>query len=102
MTRRSFSRRFLLAGAGIAVLPMRNAFAAGLAASPPHTGGPFYPVSFPADMDNDLVQVRGQAAQAMGTVLHLQGRVLESDGSATYGEQVEHWQCDVRGLYYHS
>ena len=36
-------------------------------------------------MDNDLVQVRGQAAQAMGTVLHLEGRVLDLDGRPVDG-----------------
>jgi protocatechuate 3,4-dioxygenase beta subunit len=71
------SRRLLIA-AGAGFLPLRAGWAASLAATPAQTEGPFYPTSFPADMDSDLVQVRGQAAQAMGTVLHLQGRVLDS------------------------
>jgi len=95
---RPFSRRLLLA---TTVLPLHRALAAGLAATPAQTEGPFYPVAFPADSDNDLVQVRGQAAPAMGTILHLQGRVLEASGKPLSGAQVEIWQCDAQGLYDH-
>ena len=39
-------------------------------------------------MDNDLVQVRGQAAQAMGTILHLEGRVVDLNGRPV---DYQHW-----------
>jgi len=94
-----FSRRLLLAGA--ASLPFGAARAAGLALTPQQTEGPFYPVQLPADADNDLVQVRGQAAQAVGTILHLQGRVLGLDGKPMANAMVEIWQCDAQGLYDH-
>jgi protocatechuate 3,4-dioxygenase beta subunit len=95
------SRRLLLAAAGTIVVPGRQAFASGLAMTPEQTEGPFYPVTFPADSDLDLVQVRGQAARAMGTVLHLQGRVLDAGGNPLTGATVEIWQCDAHGLYDH-
>src|ERR1700704_4816084 len=95
------SRRLLLAGAGASLLPLHSTFAAGLIATPAQTEGPFYPTAFPADMDNDLVQVRGQAAQAMGTVLHLEGRVLDPNGRPVDGALVEIWQCDAQGVYDH-
>ena len=94
MIRRAFALSF-----GASLLTPR-AFAADLAATPAQTEGPFYPTAFPADSDNDLVQVRGQAARAMGTVLHLQGRVLEASGKPV-GALVEIWQCDTQGLYDH-
>jgi protocatechuate 3,4-dioxygenase beta subunit len=94
------SRRLLLAAAGASLLPL-GAHAAGVLATPGQTEGPFYPTAFPADMDNDLVQVRGQAARAMGTVLHLEGRVLDLDGKPLQGALVEIWQCDAQGLYDH-
>jgi len=72
-----------------------------LAPTPPQTEGPFYPTSFPADLDNDLVQVRGQAARAMGTVLHLKGRVLGRGGKPASGALVEIWQSDSHGIYDH-
>lgn len=96
-----FSRRTLLAGAGVALMPFASAHAAGLVPTPAQTEGPFYPAGFPADMDNDLVQVRGQAARAMGQVLHLQGRVIDLGGGARNGAMVEIWQCDAQGIYDH-
>jgi protocatechuate 3,4-dioxygenase beta subunit len=95
------SRRVLLVGTGASLLPLRPTLAAALVATPSQTEGPFYPTAFPADMDNDLVQVRGQAAQAMGTVLHLQGRVLDLNGKPVEGALVEIWQCDAHGIYDH-
>lgn len=95
------SRRGLLVGAGATLLPLSQSLAATLAATPSQTEGPFYPVSLPADLDNDLVQVRGQAAQAMGVILHLQGRVLDGDGRPLPSALVEIWQSDSQGLYDH-
>ncbi len=95
-------RRGLLVGTGVGLLSAAHrAFAATLAITPQQTEGPFYPVGFPSDMDNDLVQVRGQAAQAMGTVLHLEGRVLDTSGRTMPGALVEIWQCDAQGIYDH-
>jgi len=72
-----------------------------LIVTPGQTEGPFYPVSFPADMDNDLVRVTGQQAQAMGQVTHIAGRVLNKRGEPVRGAMVEIWQCDARGIYHH-
>ena len=101
MTNPTFPRRSLLLGSGLALISAQRAFAATLATTPQQTEGPFYPVGFPADMDNDLVQVRGQAARAMGTVLHLEGRVLDASGRPMPGTLVEIWQCDAQGIYDH-
>ena len=94
------SRRLLLAAAGASLLPL-GAGATSLVLTPRQTEGPFYPAALPADMDNDLVQVRGQAARAMGTILHLEGRVLGVDGRPVEGALVEIWQCDAQGVYDH-
>lgn len=101
MTPTGLSRRFLLAGTGAVLLPVRSSLAADIAPTPQQTEGPFYPVAFPADVDNDLVQVRGQAARALGTVLHLHGRLLDANGQAMDGAGIEIWQCDAQGLYDH-
>jgi len=94
-------RRHFTTGLGATLLASRRAFAVELLATPSQTEGPFYPVAFPADSDMDLVQTRGQAARAMGTVLHLQGRVLDVTGNPLNGAIVEIWQCDAQGLYDH-
>ena len=95
------TRRALIVAAGASLLPLHPTLAAALIATPSQTEGPFYPTALPADTDNDLVQVRGQAAQAMGTVLHLQGRVLDLNGRPVEGALVEIWQCDAQGIYDH-
>lgn len=95
------SRRALLIGAVAATLPGTSVSAAGLTATPPQTEGPFYPTALPADADNDLVQVRGHQTRAMGTVVHLDGRVLDVSGRPLPDARVEIWQCDARGIYDH-
>jgi protocatechuate 3,4-dioxygenase beta subunit len=69
--------------------------------TPAQTAGPYYPESFPADFDEDLVRLRGLDARAAGTVTHIRGRVLSLDGRPIAGAQVEIWQCDANGRYLH-
>ncbi len=96
------SRRLMLGVAATTVVSGRQAFANVRTATPEQTEGPFYPRVLPVDSDNDLVQMRGSPARAMGTVLHLQGRVLNVSGMPVPGgTTVEIWQCDSRGLYDH-
>ena len=98
-------RRFILTGlatTGALILPPGlHAQGAGLVPTPAQTAGPFYPVAFPSDVDNDLVVLRGSAARAEGTVTHVTGRVLGLDGRPIEGAAVEIWQCDARGRYLH-
>ena len=92
-------RRFVLAGAaalGGLVVPGRLR-AQPLVRTPAQTEGPFYPVQFPADVDNDLVVVRGAEARAAGVVTHVVGRVLGTDGAPVANATVEIWQCDANG-----
>lgn len=70
-------------------------------ATPRQTEGPFYPVDWGGDIDNDLVRVRGEATTAMGQVLHVQGHVFDLRGQPVPDATVEIWQCDARGIYRH-
>lgn len=102
MTNAILRRRLLRAGALLPVALALPARADGvLPATPAQTEGPFYPTRLPADRDNDLVQVRGQAALALGTVVHLSGRVLDTAGRPIPGTRVEIWQSDSHGIYDH-
>jgi protocatechuate 3,4-dioxygenase beta subunit len=72
------------------------------------TEGPFYP---PAawrrdwfDQDADLSRVRqrdGSLRHARGEHLGLQLQVLDTDGRAVDGCELEIWQCDAQALYRH-
>src|SRR5262249_15922960 len=79
---------------------------AGLAATklittPRQTEGPFYPVEWSGDVDADLVVVKGEAAQAMGQITHVSGRLLDTAGQPMAAAVVEIWQCDANGVYRH-
>jgi protocatechuate 3,4-dioxygenase, beta subunit len=101
----ALKRREILIGAAAATLaaplPALGAETRRLVITPGQTEGPFYPVTLPADMDNDLVQVQGQAARALGQVTHVAGRVLNRRGEPVKGAMVEIWQCDANGIYNH-
>ncbi|HEX9491203.1 MAG TPA: protocatechuate 3,4-dioxygenase [Stellaceae bacterium] len=95
-------RRVLLTAASATLLATmsRLAFAAP-APTPPQETGPFYPRTLPLDSDNDLVRIAGHAKQASGTVAHVSGRILDSDGNPIPEAKVEIWQCDSHGHYHH-
>jgi protocatechuate 3,4-dioxygenase, beta subunit len=99
-------RRSLLVGASAAtaslVLPGGVSPAqAKLVDTPRQTAGPFYPVEWTGDIDNDLVIVMGEASKAQGQIVHLGGRVLSVSGQPFAGATVEIWQCDANGIYRH-
>jgi protocatechuate 3,4-dioxygenase beta subunit len=97
-------RRELLIGAAALAVPAFAPLASastGLVVTPGQTEGPFYPVTLPPDMDADLVRVQGRAAQAVGQVTHVSGRLLDKRGGVVKGAMVEIWQCDANGIYNH-
>jgi len=96
-------RRLLRASAGASVVLAAPALvrAQSLVPTPAQTEGPFYPVVFPLDADNDLVQVQGMGTRANGIVTYLSGRVRDTAGQPIAGTRVEIWQCDAQGLYDH-
>ena len=90
------------AAAGALPWPLRAAAAqSALVPTVAQTTGPFYPVDWSGDVDNDLVVVHGEAARALGQVAHVRGRVLDREGRLLPGAIVEIWQCDTNGRYRH-
>lgn len=98
-------RRRLITGLASAItLPLapKLVLAEGaLVTTPRQTEGPFYPVDWSGDVDNDLVLVKGEAAQAMGHITHVFGRVLDAAGGPIQDARIEIWQCDNTGIYRH-
>jgi protocatechuate 3,4-dioxygenase beta subunit len=75
--------------------------AARLIATPQQTPGPFYPLQFPDDVDNDLITVRGRKGTAKGDVCEIQGIVMDRRGNPVPKALVEIWQVDSNGNYHH-
>ncbi len=96
-------RRLLLGAAASAATWPLTARATALAPTPAQTAGPFYPsdAQKPADRDGDLVRLQGRAGNAAGSVIHVTGRVLRSNGAALANAQVEIWQANADGVYNH-
>jgi len=79
----------------------RNVRGSSLPLTPAQTAGPFYPLSLPADSDNDLIHVAGHDGIAKGTATYVTGRILNSTGGPVSGARVEIWQCDANGRYHY-
>jgi protocatechuate 3,4-dioxygenase beta subunit len=88
--------------AGAFVLGTTGAFAEELTRTAPQTEGPFYPDKLPLDTDNDLIIVNDDITPAVGTIVHLSGRVLDIKGDPVRNALVEIWQVDNTGTYIHT
>ena len=96
------SRRRLIAGTAATLAAAGSAPAgAALVLTPRQSRGPYYPVEYPFDQDNDLVHVQGRSAPAQGEVVVVRGHVYDERGLPATDTQVEIWQCDANGRYHH-
>lgn len=99
MDRRRLLRSLLLTTGGVIT---SSVYAEALVLTPRATEGPYYPDHLPLDQDNDLVQIQGKDAHALGTVTEFGGRLLNVDGKPISDAVIELWQADNNGSYIHS
>jgi protocatechuate 3,4-dioxygenase beta subunit len=101
---RKLQRRTVSAAALIAMpalwLGVRSQPAQKRRATPAQTEGPYYPVTFPKDVDYDLLR-NGALNYTQGKSAWVVGSVVDLEGQAVRGAQVEIWQCDHKGHYHH-
>jgi protocatechuate 3,4-dioxygenase beta subunit len=96
------SRRALLMQAGSAlIVGPAAAKGAALRFTQPLTMGPFYPLTKPADQDNDLTRVQGHKQRASGQTIEVSGRVLNTRGQSVPEARIEVWQANAAGRYFH-
>lgn len=69
--------------------------------TPAQAEGPYYPVSKPADYDNNLVVLAGAPGVPAGNVLDLRGTIYDATGMPLSGLLIEIWQTDDNGIYDH-
>jgi protocatechuate 3,4-dioxygenase beta subunit len=87
---------------GTALLTTPGLMADELTKTPKMTEGPFYPNQLPLDTDNDLLILNDKLTSAVGTITHLTGKVVGTDGKPIRNATVEIWQVDNKGSYLHS
>jgi protocatechuate 3,4-dioxygenase beta subunit len=75
---------------------------ADFAPTPAQMRGPFYPIDFPLDQDNDLTSVNGRPGVAHGLITNVTGRVLDVKGRPQAGVRLEIWQVNGYGRYHHA
>lgn len=68
--------------------------------TPSQPQGPFYPIVFPSEIDGDLTRI-GNNPEATGTVVVLQGQVMDQEGGIIKDATVEVWQANTFGKYNH-
>jgi protocatechuate 3,4-dioxygenase beta subunit len=83
--------------------------AGGAQAQPPalrptgqETLGPYYPVRTPRGHDMDLTRYPGRRGRALGQVVEIRGRVLDTKGRALPAAQLLVWQANAAGRYVHA
>lgn len=101
-SRRHFIKSALVLGTVAAAELMKPTIVlAACAPTPRETEGPFYPVNFPLDNDNDLTFVKNQSRKAQGEIIWIQGRVQDEACQPVSGALVEIWQACTTGRYNH-
>lgn len=98
--RRRILQTALGAGGIAAAGPLHHAFAS-LPETPMQTMGPFYPITRPLDTDADLTMLPGHTQRAHGRIVHLSGRVLDTQGRPVRNAKIELWQANAHGRYAH-
>lgn len=94
-------RNMLRLSGGLVAASVVPSWARDRVATPAQMPGPFYPVKFPLDRDNDLVTVKGHGGSAFGEIANLSGRILALDGRPLAGVRIEIWQVNGYGRYHH-
>ena len=93
MNSQSNRRHFLKIGTGAAGIlalssPFAKAFAASCGLTPPQTSGPFYPGESQFHKDSDLTQIPGHTSRALGQVVYVRGKVVDSKCKPIVGANV--------------
>ena len=69
--------------------------------TPTQTAGPFYPLTYPSDSDNDLLHVAGHSGAAHGVPTRLAGACSTPTVDPYRARGVEIWQRDANGRYHY-
>jgi protocatechuate 3,4-dioxygenase, beta subunit len=100
--RRNFLKNYLLFGTLLAVdwlFPSTGYSNCNL--TPLESSGPFYPLSYPFDKDNDLTYLKDKSKKASGEIIHINGIVKDDHCQPISKAIIEIWQACATGRYNH-
>ncbi|WP_013322011.1 protocatechuate 3,4-dioxygenase [Gloeothece verrucosa] len=97
--RRIFLKQTSLLGMGLITAPL-SLTKGKCSLTPPQTQGPFYPLQFPLDQNNNLTVIDGHKKAAFGETIVIRGCVLTEDCQPLRA-RVEIWQACASGRYNH-
>lgn len=104
MAKSEISRRYFLnasvAAAVVTLLPT-STIAKEYKATAQQAEGPYFPHHKQADKNANMTQVDKHSGHAVGEVLNISGRVLDTNGDPVKGAIIDIWQADSNGRYLH-
>ena len=69
--------------------------------TPRESSGPFYPLSYPLDQDNDLTYLKDKSRKAKGEIIYIKGVVQGENCEPVSKATIEIWQACATGRYNH-
>ncbi|MEL4896503.1 protocatechuate 3,4-dioxygenase [Crocosphaera sp. Alani8] len=100
LTRRNFIKQIKTLSMGYMGIPLAQINKTS-PLTPQQIEGPFYPINFPLDDDNDLTWIFGKENQALGEKIFILGKVLTRENRPITTAKVEIWQACNSGRYNH-
>jgi Protocatechuate 3,4-dioxygenase beta subunit len=102
VSRRNFMKSSLAIGTFIASEWLRPVHVfPSCSPTPQETAGPFYPVHYPIDKDNDLTFLNNKKGKAEGKPIWINGLVQNQGCEPVQGALIEIWQACSTGKYNH-
>lgn len=100
--RRNFLKRSLALGALITSDWLVPSFVySNCNLTPRESSGPFYPLSYPLDQDNDLTFLKDKSQKAKGEIIYIKGVVQGENCEPVSKATIEIWQACATGRYNH-
>jgi protocatechuate 3,4-dioxygenase, beta subunit len=69
--------------------------------TPRESSGPFYPLSYPLDQDNDLTYLKDKSQRAKGEIIYIKGVLQGENCEPISNARIEIWQACATGRYNH-
>lgn len=97
LKRRDFLKHTLV-GSALGLVTVKSH---ALSLTPTEVEGPFYPITPQKDKDADMTRVAGRDGVAKGTIIEIEGQVLDQYNKPVEDATIDLWQANSEGKYHH-